>query len=91
MKSSPHDHPHRETPLRAEALRSALQPVTLGRSGLNGSHNFRALLLTSGSATFMSETAEDALAALRADLLAAVPRSPGTVELRGTLESLLSD
>lgn len=34
---------------------------------------------------------EDALAALRADLLAAVPQSPGTVELRGTLESLLSD
>jgi len=34
---------------------------------------------------------EDALAALRADLLATVPQSPGTVELRQTLESLLAD
>jgi hypothetical protein len=34
---------------------------------------------------------DDALAALRADLLATVPQSPGTVELRQTLESLLSD
>jgi len=40
-------------------------------------------------ATFV-DSAVEALAALRRDLLAQVPRSPGTVELRETLATLLS-
>lgn len=36
--------------MRAEPIRSGLRPQTLGRAGLLGAHNFRALFLTAGSA-----------------------------------------
>ncbi|MGR3495997.1 helix-turn-helix domain-containing protein [Citreimonas sp.] len=48
-----------ETPLRAEPLRAGLQPLVFGRSGLLGSHNFRALLLSAGTASLqIDETVE---------------------------------
>ena len=48
--------PLRETPMRADPIRSGLRPLTLGRSGLLGAHNFRAVLLTAGSAELTTGT-----------------------------------
>lgn len=47
-----------EAPMRADRLQPALQPRILGRAGLVGAHNFRALLLESGQAALHGPTGE---------------------------------
>ena len=53
----------KETPLRAEMLRPGLHPIRLARSGLSGSHNFRALYLESGSAELIAGSGSERLEA----------------------------
>lgn len=49
--------------MRADHLRPALHPLTLGHSGLLGTHNFRAILLTAGSATLTLGRSSETLTA----------------------------
>lgn len=53
----------RETPMRAEPIRSGLRPQTLGRSGILGAQNVRALILTAGSATLMTPAGDEVVQA----------------------------
>jgi AraC family transcriptional activator of pobA len=52
---------HQETPLRAERLRPALRPATLGRAGALGTHAFRAVLLSSGSARLTTADTDETM------------------------------
>lgn len=47
--------------MRAERLQPALQPRVLGRAGLVGAHNFRAILLETGRATIRAPVGETAI------------------------------